>query len=427
MNRFTFLVLILLACNLYGQEGINYDETQVPSFVLPDMMVCNDGTPVRDVKTWEKKRRPELLEYFFSQEYGRTRYDKIGVRYEDVSTNPDFLGGKATCKQVRFIFSNGEKEHEAIAMLVIPNHRKGKIPVFVAYNFKGNHSTTLDTTILYSPAFPLVKKPDHPDWQRGCQMNRWPWERIIDRGYAVITMCYHDIYPDGRGQKMIDNSIISLFPDYQQREILSDSWGAIGAWAWGSSRLVDYLETQRWVDKKKIAIMGHSRQGKAALWAGAQDERFKVVISNDSGCSGAALAKRVYGENVDRIMTTLEWWFCPAYKLYANNEAAMPFDQHELIALMAPRHVYVASAQEDNWADQKGEFLATAYATPAYELYGMKGLGTFEHPGIHQPIMTDVGYHIRAGKHDVTDYDWDRFMDFCDLHFKYGTRSYPRK
>ena len=152
-----------------------------------------------------------------------------------------------------------------------------------------------------------------------------------------------------------------------------------------------------------------------------------MVISNDTGCSGAALAKRVYGENVDRIMTTLEWWFCPAYKLYANNEAAMPFDQHELIALMAPRHVYVASAQEDNWADQKGEFLATAYATPAFELYGMKGLGTFEHPGIHQPIMTDVGYHIRAGKHDVTDYDWDRFMDFCDLHFKYGTRSYPRK
>ena len=427
MNRFTFLVLILLACNLYGQEGINYDETKVPSFVLPDMMVCNDGTPVRDVKTWEKKRRPELLEYFFSQEYGRTRYDKIGVRYEDVSTNPDFLGGKATCKQVRFIFSNGEKEHEAIAMLVIPNRRKGKVPVFVAYNFKGNPSTTLDTTILYSPAFPLVKKPDHPDWKRGCQMNRWPWERIIDRGYAVITMCYHDIYPDGRGQKMIDNSIISLFPDYQQREILSDSWGAIGAWAWGSSRLVDYLETQRWVDKKKIAIMGHSRQGKAALWAGAQDERFKVVISNDSGCSGAALAKRVYGENVERITKTLEWWFCPAYKLYANNEAAMPFDQHELIALMAPRHVYVASAQEDNWSDQKGEFLATAYAAPAFELYGMKGLGTFEQPGIHQPIMTDVGYHIRAGKHDVTDYDWDRFMDFCDLHFKYGTRSYPRR
>ena len=421
MKRWTFLALTLLACSLlYGQEGINYDEAKVPSFVLPDMMVCNDGTPVRDVKTWEKKRRPELLEYFFSQEYGRTRYDKIDVRYEDVSTDEAFLGGKATCKQVRFIFSNGEKEHEAIAMLVIPNRRKGKVPVFVAYNFKGNHSTTLDTTILYSPNFHLVKGPDNPDWRRGCQMTRWCWEKIVDRGYAVITMCYHDIYPDGRGQEMIDNSIISLFPDYRQREILSDAWGAIGAWAWGSSRMVDYLETQSWADMKRIAIMGHSRQGKAALWAGAQDERFKVVISNDSGCSGAALAKRVYGENIGRMMVTLEWWFCPAYKLYANNEAAMPFDQHELIALMAPRHVYVASAQEDRWADPKGEFLATAHAAPAFELYGMKGLGTLEQPGIHQPIMNDVGYHIRAGKHDVTDYDWDRFMDFCDLHFKYG-------
>ena len=169
---FILLTLTLLACQLYGQDGINYDETKVPSFVLPDMMVCNDGTPVLNKKTWERKRRPELLEYFFSQEYGRTRYDKIGVRYEDVSTDESFLGGKATCKQVRFIFSNGEKELEAIAMLVIPNRRKGKVPVFVAYNFKGNHSTTLDTTILYSPAFPLVKKPDHPDWQRGCQMNR---------------------------------------------------------------------------------------------------------------------------------------------------------------------------------------------------------------------------------------------------------------
>ena len=256
MKRYVILLtLTLLVCNLYGQEGINYDEAQVPSFVLPDMMVCNDGTPVRNKATWEKKRRPEILEYFFSQEYGRTRYDKIAVRYEDVSTNPDFLDCKATCKQVRFIFSNGEKTLEALAMLVIPNRRKGKVPVFVAYNFKGNPSTTLDTTILYSPAFPLVKRPDHPDWQRGCQMSRWCWERIVDRGYAVITMCYHDIYPDARGQEMVDNSIISLFPDYREREVLSDAWGAIGAWAWGSSRMVDYLETQPWADLRRIGCM----------------------------------------------------------------------------------------------------------------------------------------------------------------------------
>lgn len=411
-------MLLFGAAYSQNKDVINYDESKVPQFVLPDALTCNDGTKVTTVEQWENKRRPEVLEYFFSQEYGRTRYDKIDVRYETISENKKALDGKATCRQVRFIFSNGEKEMEAVALMYIPNKRKGKVPVFVGYNFKGNHSTTLDTTVVYTPNFSLVKGPDHPDWKRGCQMSRWCYDKIIARGYAVITMCYHDIYPDGRGKNMLDNSIISLFPDYEQHAQWSDGWGALGAWAWGSSRIVDYLETQKWADMDKIAIMGHSRQGKAALWAGAQDTRFKVVISNDSGCGGAALCKRAYGENVDRIVSTLEWWFCPAFKLYAANEAAMPFDQHELISLIAPRYAYVASAAEDNWADQKGEFLAASYAEPVYNLYGLKGLGTTVWPDVHQPIMNDVGYHIRAGVHDVTDYDWERFMDFCDLHFK---------
>lgn len=266
-----------------NKDVINYDESKVPQYVLPDVLTCNDGTKVTTVEQWEKKRRPEVLEYFFSQEYGRTRYDKIDVRYETISENKKALDGKATCRQVKFIFSNGTKEMEAVAMIYIPNKRKGKVPVFVGYNFKGNHSTTLDTTIVYTPNFSLVKGPDSPDWKRGCQMSRWCYDKIIARGYAVITMCYHDIYPDGRGKKMLDNSIVSLFPDYEQHAAWSDGWGAIGAWAWGSSRMVDYLETQKWADLDKIAIMGHSRQGKAALWAGAQDPRFKVVISNDSG------------------------------------------------------------------------------------------------------------------------------------------------
>ncbi len=417
MKKALLFASILLSCGVYAQETVNYDESKVPSFIVPDMMVCNDGTRVTDIKTWEEKRRPEIMEYFFSQEYGRTRYEKIPVSYEDISRDRKALGGKAICRQVRFVFSNGEKKLEAIAMMMIPKKRKGKVPVFVAYNFKGNHSTVDDPTIEYSPNFSLVKAPDNPDWQRGCQKSRWCFEKIIDRGYAVITMCYLDIYPDAHGPEMTDHSIVSLFPDYRERGTFSDAWGAIGAWAWGSSRIVDFLETQDWVDLDKIAIMGHSRQGKAALWAGAQDERFKVVISNDSGCSGAAMAKRVFGENVARITKVFDWWFCPAYSFYSDNEASMPFDQHELIAMMAPRHVYVASAQEDQWADPKGEFLATSLASPAFELYGMEGLGTLEWPGIHQPIMHDVGYHIRAGVHDVTDYDWERYMDFCDRCF----------
>ena len=162
--------------------------------------------------------------------------------------------------------------------------------------------------------------------------------------------------------------------------------------------------------------MGHSRHGKASLWAGARDERFRIVISNNSGCGGAALSKRVFGESIARILR-ISHWFCPTLSLYANNEENMPFDQHQLIALIAPRFVYIASAVEDHGADPKGEFLSGYHAGSVYELYGLKGLGTDVLPPLNQPIMNDIGYHIREGGHDVTDYDWMRFMDFADIHF----------
>jgi hypothetical protein len=274
----------------------------------------------------------------------------------------------------------------------------------------------MEPEIFFPPSFHLVKKADNPDWIRGCQSSRWCYDKIISRGYAVATMCYHDIFPDKNGLK--DHSIVALFPDYHPNSNASDEWQAIGAWAWGSSRIVDYLETQDKFDLDKIVIMGHSRQGKAALWAGAQDKRFRIVISNDSGSGGAALSKRVFGETIARVSSIQPPWFCPAFsKLYADNESNLPFDQHELIALMAPRPVYVASAVEDRWADPKGEFLSAFHAGSVYELYGLSGLGTDIQPGLNQPIMNDVGYHIRTGIHDVTDYDWERFMDFADKHF----------
>jgi len=347
--------------------------------------------------------------------YGRTPQDEIQFSYETLSEYANDLNGKATSKQVKFIFTNGKKNIEAILLLYTPNKAMGKDPVFVGYNFKGNHSTSFDTTIIYSPSLHLVKEPDHPDWKRGCQAGRWPFEEIIDRGYGIATMCYHDIFPDKEGLK--DHSIVSLFPGYDPNSDAPDEWQAIGAWAWGSSRIVDYLETQNRIDRNKIAIMGHSRQGKAALWAGAQDARFSIVIANNSGCGGAALSRRVFGENVAIITKAFPHWFCPAFNQYANNEASLSFDQHELIALIAPRKVYIASAEEDRWADPKGEFLSAYHAGPAYELFGLSGLGTDVHPPIHQPIMKDIGYHIRAGKHDVTLYDWTCFMDFADLHF----------
>lgn len=420
MKSYVLIFMWLLATvAAYGQAviaGISYDESKVPHYELPDVLKCNDGSLVTTVDQWEKKRRPEVLNYFYSQEYGRTPQTKIAVTYEMLAENPNALNGKATSRQVRFKFTNGKSVVEAILLMYVPNQRKGKTPVIVGYNFKGNHSTTLDTTVLFSPSFYWVKESGHPDWKRGNQTSRWCYDQIIDRGYAVATMCYHDIFPDKPG--LMEHSISSLFPDYNPQSTAPDEWQAIGAWAWGSSRIVDFLETQDWADLSKIAIMGHSRQGKAALWAGAQDTRFRVVISNDSGCGGAALSKRVYGENIARVVKIFPQWFCPAFGQYADKEDKLPFDQHELIALIAPRHAYVASAAEDLWADPKGEFLSTYQATPVYELYGLSGLGTHVMPGIHQPIMKDVGYHIRAGVHDVTDYDWARFMDFCDIHFR---------
>ncbi|MFC7526077.1 alpha/beta hydrolase family protein [Parapedobacter sp. GCM10030251] len=415
-NVFSLVICLLAGTTLYAQPNINYDESKVPDYVLPELLVTSKGETIRSVSEWEKIRRPELLELFTSQMYGRTPDDSgITVRYELVTENPRALGGKATSKQVKFIFSNGTKELEALLLLLIPNGRTGKVPVFVGYNFKGNHSTLNDTTILYSRNFALVKEPGHPDWERGCQTNRWSYDDIIGRGYAVATMCYHDIFPDKPGLK--DYSVVSLFKGYGDRPEAPDEWQAIGAWAWGSSRIVDYLATEPRIDTDKIAIMGHSRQGKAALWAGALDPRFKVVISNNSGEGGAALSRREYGESIERVSSIKPAWFCPAFNRYRGKEQERPFDQHQLIALMAPRAIYVASAVEDRWADPKGEYLGAYHATPVYRLYGLTGLESDQMPGLHEPIMNDIGYHIRKGKHDVTRYDWLRFMDFADKRF----------
>lgn len=408
---------LILASNIGRAQraDVNYDESKVPDYTLPALLETGNGQQVTTVAQWEQQRRPEILELFASQVYGRTPKDPIAVRYEVLTENPRALEGKATSKQVKFIFSNGKKKIEAILLLLLPNNLKGEIPMFVGYNFKGNHSTILDTTILYTENFALVKEPNHPDWERGCQTSRWAYDDIIARGYGVATMCYHDIFPDKPGLK--NHSIVSLFPGYGKGEKAADEWQAIGAWAWGSSRILDYLATEPSIDMDRIVILGHSRQGKAALWAGAQDPRFKIVISNDSGAGGAALSRRKYGETIAIVSNIKPAWFCRALNQYHGREEEMPVDQHQLLALMAPRPVYVASAEDDRWADPKGEYLAAYHATPAYALYNLKGLPTATPPPIHQPIMNDVGYHIRAGKHDVTRYDWLAFLDFADKHF----------
>lgn len=387
------------------QDNVNYDEDKVPQYTLPPLLISENGRQITSVEEWEHIRRPELLKTFAEQMYGITPQKEISVSYEELDINSRAMNGKATCKQVKAIFSNEGIERTMQMLIYLPNQIEGKVPVFMGYNFNGNQTISDDPDIIPSS-----------DKERGSSKSRWPVEMIIDAGYGLVTIWYYDLFPDSND--MHDKSILPFFGYKSTEDITGSYWQGMGAWAWGLSRAMDYIETDTNIDASKVALMGHSRNGKAALWAGVQDERFALVISNNSGCGGAALSKRAFGETVGIITTKFPHWFCKNFRKYSNREEDLPFDQHQLLALIAPRPLYVASGIDDRWADPKGEFLSAFYAGDIYKLYGMEGLNTNEMPPVNQPIMNRIGYHIRYGKHDVTDYDWQNYIIFADKWLK---------
>ena len=410
--RQTIFLLYLWACSLlagHAQEAdeANYDESKIPPYTLPALLKTSDGREITTVQQWEQTRRPELLSVFAEQVYGKMPADKVDVSYKKLDDNHSAVNGSATRKQIEITFSHNGIERKALLLMYLPNHVKTKVPVFLHFNFQGNQTVSSDPDIIPS---------QYSDRPRGNQASRWPVEKIIDAGYGLATVHYFDFFPDSKDRYA--ESILALFGHPSEGDIPADGGQAIAAWAWGYSRVMDYLETDWQVDASKIILMGHSRLGKTSLWAGATDPRFAIVISNESGCGGAALSRRQVGETVNRINHAFPHWFCKNFRRYNKKEGELPIDQHELLALIAPRPLYVASAEEDRWSDPKGEFLSTAYAGEVYKLYGMKGLETTTMPTVNMPIMNRVAYHNRTGVHDVTDVDWENYIKFADKWLK---------
>jgi hypothetical protein len=415
------------------QPPINLDESKVGTYTLPDPLLLVSGRKVNSSDEWHRDRRPELLHIFETQVYGAVPrpaqpiVPSIQVRSEDKNA----LGGTAVRRQLSILFSDKSDGPHMDLLIYLPKtaDRSHRVPVFLGLNFDGNHTIHPDPGINFSRAWMRndarkgVVNNQSPESARGSAKTRWPVEQILARGYALATAYYGDIDPDyDDGFK---NGVHPLFYQPGQTRPAADEWGSIGAWAWGLSRALDYLETAPEIDARKVVVMGHSRLGKTALWAGARDTRFAMVISNDSGCGGAALSRRNFGETVERINTSFPHWFCANFQQYNAQEDKLPVDQHELIALIAPRPVLICSAEEDLWADPKGEFLAALAADPVYRLLGTDGLAVTEmpRPAPNQLVKSTIGYHYRPGAHDVTSDDWTAFMDFADIHLRRDRRQ----
>ena len=392
--------------------GTNMDGSKVPPYVLPDPLLMSNGKTAKDTNEWNTVQRPYIYQLFEENVYGRYPTEHVAIHFKIRESSNNALNGTATRKQVRIYLHPTDTTVFTDLLIYLPNSKKASAPIFLSLNFNGNQTVNKDPSILPSQNETEVNgKP--LDSIRGSDPY-WQIEDVIARGYGVATAHYEDIEPDNKdGWK---TGIRTTLKDVLK--IQPEEWSALGAWAWSMSRMMDYLQQDPSIDPERIVLMGHSRLGKASLWAGASDTRFAIIISNESGEGGAALSKRWFGETVKKINDQFPHWFVAAYKKYNDNTDALPLDQHMLLSLIAPRPLYIASAEGDLWADPKGEFLSAVHAGKVYALFEKKGLGTETMPPINQPVGNTIRYHIRSGRHAVTLYDWQQYLVFADMQLK---------
>ena len=389
----------------------------------PDPLVAEDGSKVTSAEEWREKRRPELLEFFTREMYGRNPGRPEAMTFEVFDRDKTALGGTATRIQIA-IRPGGDGGPRIDLLVYVPNQVKGPAPAILGLNFWGNHAIHKDPGIRlteswveanHQPYVDLKGVDEHraTDATRGVNSSQWPVEEILSRGYALATIYREDVAADH--EPYFGSGVHPLFPELQQGD---DNFGGIGAWAWSLSRALDALEQEPSIDAKRVAVFGFSRLGKAALWAGASDERFAMVISNQSGAGGAKLFRRGVGEDIERLNTVFPHWFARNFRKYNGKDTLLPFDQHEVISLIAPRPVYVASAIDDKHSDPEGEFAGAKAAEPVFLLLGAEGLPCDAWPEVGRSVQGGMGYHVRTGRHDVEPFDWQRYLDFADRHLK---------
>ena len=416
----------------------NYDESKVPPYTLPDPLVLQSGEPVRDAATWTKKRRPEIMALYEREIYGRVPATAPKISFTVDSEETGALGGAATLRRIVGSFpasvtdapsraqtadATGANPAEArinVTLYLPPKAtRAAPVPVFLHLQFFGGAqpvnaagaATAGATAASSTNQAPAAKAaPARPRFSED-----GPIADILARGYGYATVRYTQFEGDRADASLTLLRKLALAPG--QANPAADEWGTIAAWAYGASRVLDFLGAQPEIDAQRAGIIGHSRLGKTVLWAGATDPRWAIVFSSCSGEMGAALARRDWGESVDDMAAGFPWQFAGNFQKYAGRWSDMPVDSHLLIALSAPRPVFITGGTTDQWADPKGEFLAEVAAGPVYRLLGKPDLGVSELPPLDTPVIGGtLGFHYHTGGHTITSADWKAFLDFADRH-----------
>jgi hypothetical protein len=424
LPRFGLLSFLVAAAPMCAQTAaappsvvagipVNYEESLVGTYNLPDPLTLSNGKPVRDAKTWREKRRPEIVKLFEENQYGRDPGRPAGMSFEVFDKGTPAFDGRAIRKQVTVYFSPDKNGPKMDLALYLPAGATRPAPLLLNLSFSANSSTVDDPGVKQGEVWgPDHKKIPARSGRNFVRLNLAPF---LERGIGVATIYYGDIDPDFAGG--VPFGVRALYLKPGQTEPAADEWGAIAAWAWGLSRAMDYLETDKGVDAKRVAIVGVSRLGKTVLWAGAHDPRFAMVIASCSGEGGAALSRRNYGETVKHMGARFGYQFAANYQKWGDRVGEMPVDANLLVALIAPRPLFLQTGDKDFWSDPKGEFLAAVAAGPVYKLLGKQGLEINKMPAPDESIMRTIGYREHAGGHGTVASDWPEFLRFMEMHF----------